>query len=99
VELNDRKSIDIYKKDLLVPNYEIVNANNEDYIFYKKAKYTINDFLENLQKEDKSLNKDNCLLNNYLFHEHKNIHEGILALQKDIENLEKWHLRKEFKEY
>ncbi|CAG8764639.1 1600_t:CDS:1, partial [Racocetra fulgida] len=72
---------------------------NEDYIFYKKAKYAIDDFLENLQKEAESLNKDNCLLNDYLSHEHENIHEDILALQKDIENLEKWHLRKKFREY
>ncbi|CAG8766540.1 18396_t:CDS:1, partial [Racocetra fulgida] len=88
VELNDRKSIDIYKKDSLVPNYEVVNADDEDYIF-----------LENLRKEAESLNKDNHLLNDYLFHKYENIHEGILALQKDIENLEKQHLRKEFGEY
>ena len=50
MELNDRNNIEICKVSL-VPNYEIVNAGYEDYIFYKKVKYTINEFLENLKKK------------------------------------------------
>ncbi|CAG8495090.1 23565_t:CDS:2 [Gigaspora margarita] len=85
VELNDGKTISIYKKDSLVSNY-IVNAGDDE-------------FLENLQKGIESLNKDNRLLKDYLSHQHKDIHENIRALQKDIENLETWHLRKEFGDY
>ncbi|CAG8515917.1 5315_t:CDS:2, partial [Gigaspora margarita] len=93
IELNN-----IYKNGSLVPNiiiisnYEVV-ADDEDYIFYKEEKYTIDEFLENQQKEIESLYNDNHLLNNYLFHKYKKIHEGILALQKDINNLENWYLR------
>ncbi|CAG8831704.1 17306_t:CDS:1, partial [Gigaspora margarita] len=100
-ELNNRKNIDIYKKDSLIPNCEVVaiNADDENYIFYKEEKYTIDEFLESQQKEIESLYNDNHLLNDYLSHKYENIHEDILALQKDIDNLENWHLRGEFGEY
>ncbi|CAG8851632.1 30110_t:CDS:1, partial [Gigaspora margarita] len=40
-----------------------------------------------------------CCLELYLSDEYKNIHKDILALQKDINNLENFHLKKEFGEY
>ncbi|RIB07044.1 hypothetical protein C2G38_2215591 [Gigaspora rosea] len=91
MELNDRNNIEICKVSL-VPNYEIVNAGYEDYIFYEKVKYTIDEFLENQQKEIESLTEDNRLLEDYLSNEHKEINKDILALQKKIDKLEKWHL-------
>ncbi|CAG8749960.1 24321_t:CDS:2 [Gigaspora rosea] len=98
MELNDRNNIEICKVSL-VPNYEIVNAGYEDYIFYEKVKYTINEFLENQQKEIESLTEDNRLLEDYLSNEHKEINKDILALQKKIDKFEKWHLSREFGEY
>ncbi|CAG8631093.1 4303_t:CDS:2, partial [Racocetra fulgida] len=93
MELNDRNNIEICKVSL-VPNYKIVNAGYEDYIFYEKVKYTIDEFLENQQKEIESLTEDNRLLEDYLSNEHKEINKDILALQKKIDKLEKWHLNK-----
>ncbi|CAG8838162.1 19558_t:CDS:1, partial [Gigaspora margarita] len=68
IELNDRKSIDLYKNDSLVPNYVVVNADYKDYIFYQKVKYPIDEFLENQQKEIEFLYNDNNLLNDYFSH-------------------------------
>ncbi|CAG8850228.1 23611_t:CDS:1, partial [Gigaspora margarita] len=38
-------------------------------------------------------------LESYLSDEYKKIYKDILALQKDINNLENFHLREEFGEY
>ncbi|KAF0536924.1 hypothetical protein F8M41_008766 [Gigaspora margarita] len=99
IKLNDRKSIDLYKNDSLVPNYVVVNADYEDYIFYKEVKYPIDEFLENQQKEIESLIEDTRSLKDYLFNKHKYIREKIRTLQNDIEILEKWYLRREFGGY
>ncbi|CAG8852900.1 12387_t:CDS:1, partial [Gigaspora margarita] len=87
MESNDRNNIEICK--VLVPNYEIVNAGYENYIFYKKVKYTIDKFLENQLKEIESLTEDNRSLEDYLSNKHKEINKDILALQKKIVKLEK----------
>ncbi|RIB05802.1 hypothetical protein C2G38_2047303 [Gigaspora rosea] len=92
-ELSDRKSIDLCKND---PNYEVVNADYEDYIFYRKVKYSIDEFLKNQQNEIKTLTKDTRSLDNYLSNKHRDIREDILALQNDIEDLEIWYLMMEF---
>ncbi|RIB13774.1 hypothetical protein C2G38_2040689 [Gigaspora rosea] len=93
IELNDSKN------DSLVSNYVVVNADYEDYIFYKKVKYPINEFLENQQKEIESLTEDTRSLKDYLSNEHKYIREKIRTLRNDIENLENWYLRREFGGY
>ncbi|CAG8818802.1 17987_t:CDS:1, partial [Gigaspora margarita] len=100
IELNDKKSIDLCKNNSLVPNYIVENADyeDEDYIFYKKVKYSIDEFLENQQKEIESLTEDTHI-NDDLSNKNKNIREDILALQNNIENLENWYLRREFGEY
>ncbi|CAG8613740.1 13953_t:CDS:2 [Gigaspora rosea] len=82
IELNDSKN------DSLVSNYVVVNADYEDYIFYKKVKYPINEFLENQQKEIESLTEDTRSLKDYLSNEHKYILEKIRTLRNDIEILE-----------
>ncbi|RIB02672.1 hypothetical protein C2G38_2227218 [Gigaspora rosea] len=96
IELSDRKSIDLCKND---PKYEVVNADYEDYIFYRKVKYPIDEFLENQQNEIKSLTKNTRLLNDYLSNKYRDIREDILALQNDIEDLEIRYLKIEFGEY
>ncbi|CAG8612768.1 8168_t:CDS:2, partial [Racocetra fulgida] len=73
---------------------ETINTKNSDavvelndYIFYKEVKYTIDEFLENMQKEIKFLKKNNRELDDYLSHEHETIDEGIRAIRRGIEDI------------
>ncbi|CAG8852796.1 42177_t:CDS:1, partial [Gigaspora margarita] len=61
-------------------------------------KFTIDEFLKYL-KQIKFLLEENHRLESYLSLEHENIHKDIIALQKNINNLENFHLREGFGEY
>ncbi|CAG8557280.1 10522_t:CDS:1 [Racocetra fulgida] len=62
----------------------VVEVN--DYIFYKEVKYTIDEFLKNIQEEINFQKKESREFVDYLSHEHENIDESIRNLLRCLED-------------
>ncbi|CAG8628327.1 8368_t:CDS:1, partial [Dentiscutata erythropus] len=86
----------------IVSNYKaadkIENYEDKKYTIDKKN-FTIDEFLEYLSEQIELLQKNNYLINTSFSLEFKKTSKLILELQKDIEDFEIFHLRKEFGEY
>ncbi|CAG8834111.1 31069_t:CDS:1 [Gigaspora margarita] len=86
----------------IVSNYEaadkIENYEDKKYTIDKKN-FTIDEFLEYLSEQIELLQKNNRLVNASFSLEFEKTSKLILELQKDIEDFEIFHLRKEFGEY
>ncbi|CAG8832448.1 5685_t:CDS:2, partial [Racocetra persica] len=72
----------LFNNTINTKNSDAVVESN-DYIFYKEVKYTIDEFLENMQKEINFLYKNNRELDDYLSHEHENIDEKDINYGRD----------------
>ncbi|CAG8807557.1 46516_t:CDS:1 [Gigaspora margarita] len=90
------------KNKNIVLNYEAVdkieNYEDKKYTIDEKN-YTIDEFLEYLLEQIKLSCKSNCLVEASFSLEYKTIYKDILELQKDIKDLEIFHLKEEFGEY